>query len=93
MSSNHELKGPCIVTKYMGPTNYRGSRIKATHKRDSEKTWSKTLSWDYKLDSMENHRAAAQALIEAWPFNEYNKFELKASGFDHNHYYFLAVSI
>jgi hypothetical protein len=93
MSFNDELNGPCIVTKYIGPTNYRGSRIKAIHKRDSETSWSKTLSWDHKLDAQGNHRAAAQALIEDWPFNEYNKFELKASGFDHNHYYFLAVSI
>ena len=48
-----------IITKYLGPTNTRGSRIKAT-------AWagSVTVSYDYSLDTVGNHKAAAQALCD-----------------------------
>jgi hypothetical protein len=48
-----------IVTKFIGPTNHRGSRIKATAQAGSL-----TLSWDHALNSDGNHRAAALALVE-----------------------------
>jgi len=84
------LTGPCIVTKYLGPTNSRGSRIKATHTRDSETKWSKTVSYQSALDSDENHLEAAKALLDFWPFKDNFKFVLKGRGHDHNHYYFIA---
>ncbi len=84
------LIGPCIVTKYIGPTDHRGSRIKATHERDSETKWSKTVGWDYSLDANKNHERAAQELIDSWPMNKYFKFVLKGRGHDHSHYYFIA---
>ena len=47
-----------IETRYVGPTNHRGSRIIATtpigHKH--------THAWDYALSGNENHFAAAEAL-------------------------------
>jgi len=46
-----------IVTRYHGPTNVRGSRVKATAEAGSV-----TLSWDDALDSYANHAAAAMAL-------------------------------
>lgn len=46
-----------IITKYLGPTDTRGSRIKATAAAGSV-----TLSYDCALDSDGNHRAAAEAL-------------------------------
>lgn len=48
-----------IATKYLGPTNHRGSRVKAT-------AWagSITVSWDHRLNSESNHRAAAEALAK-----------------------------
>lgn len=48
-----------ITTKYIGPTNFRGSRIKATAEAGSV-----TLSYDHALSSEENHCAAAKALAE-----------------------------
>lgn len=47
-----------IQTKYFGPTNTRGSRIKAT-------CWltSITVSWDHSANSEENHAAAIEALV------------------------------
>lgn len=48
-----------INTKYIGPTNTKGSRIKATH---SGKSLSVTLSYDYGLNADENHLQAAKVL-------------------------------
>jgi hypothetical protein len=47
-----------IETRYLGPTNTKGGRIKAT-------AWagSVTVGYDYALDVQENHKAAADALI------------------------------
>jgi hypothetical protein len=46
-----------IETKWLGPTNVRGSRVKATAEAGSI-----TLSWDHSLNTDENHRKAAEAL-------------------------------
>ena len=46
-----------IVTKYLGPTNSRGARVKATCQAGS-----KTIPWDDALDVDANHDKAALAL-------------------------------
>lgn len=46
-----------IETKWLGPTNVRGSRVKAKAEAGSI-----TLPWDHSLNSDENHRKAAEAL-------------------------------
>lgn len=48
-----------IQTKYRGPTNVRGARIKATAQAGSI-----TVPYDYALGIDENHAAAARALAE-----------------------------
>lgn len=53
-----------IVTKYLGPSNVRGSRIKATCQAGSL-----TLSWDDSLNPDSNHRAAAIALADKLQWN------------------------
>ncbi len=55
-----------ILTKYLGVTNHKGSRIKATN---SGKSASVTISYDHALNTMENHRKAAAALKAKlrWP--------------------------
>jgi hypothetical protein len=55
-----------IVTKFHGPTNHRGARVKATADAGSV-----TVSWDYALGIAENHLAAAVALANkhGWPTN------------------------
>lgn len=48
-----------IETHFVGPTNYRGSRVIA--KADAGKlVW----GWDYRLNPDENHTAAARMLAE-----------------------------
>ena len=49
---------PVILTKYLGPTNTRGSRVKAT----SGGGMSVVIAWDDELNIDENHAAAAAAL-------------------------------
>lgn len=64
-----------ITTKFIGPTNTRGTRIKARCTAGSV-----TVSWDWKLDSRENHVVAAQALLEKL---EWSGVEIIGSGETH----------
>lgn len=49
-----------IETRYHGPTNTRGGRIKATHEGGRA---SVTVHYDHGLDAAENHAVAARALM------------------------------
>jgi len=57
-----------IATKYLGPTNTKGSRIKA-YEPDGQ---SITLSWDHSLDAKPNHVKAAKALLDKLDWGTYN---------------------
>lgn len=48
-----------ITTKFIGPTNTKGSRVKAT-------CWlgSVTVGWDHALNTEQNHEEAAQAMVD-----------------------------
>lgn len=48
-----------ITTQYAGPTNTKGSRVMV-------KSWlkNKAVSWDHALNSEENHKVAAKALVD-----------------------------
>jgi hypothetical protein len=46
-----------IITKWLGPTNFKPGRIKATADAGSL-----TMSWDHGLNADANHRKAAEAL-------------------------------
>jgi len=59
-----EFAAPTITTKYLGPTNYRGGRIRATGPRDSV-----TVSWDHALEPFANHRLAAESLAVSMGWN------------------------
>ena len=50
-----------IVTKYLGPTNSRGARIKATIASGAK---SYTMPYQYELNSEDNHTAAARELAQ-----------------------------
>lgn len=49
-----------IITKYHGPTNYKGSRITATDEDGNRAT----ISYPYELSGEAVHRKAAQALCD-----------------------------
>jgi len=48
-----------IITKYVGPTSTKASRIKASCVTDTKGV---TVSWDHGLSSDANHEAACEAL-------------------------------
>lgn len=50
-----------LVTKYLGATDYKGTRIKAVGIASTGYRKSLTVSWDYALNERENHVAAAKA--------------------------------
>ncbi len=62
-----------IVTKYLGPTNYRGARVKATAQAGSI-----THSWDHAYSVSDNHRIAANLLMMKFKWNEH--YDIAGSG-------------
>lgn len=70
-----------IITKFFGPTNYRGSRIKATCSGGNI-----MVNIDHALSSDENHRAAADALVRklGWELTGYT---LAEGGYRHGNAY------
>lgn len=50
-----------IQTKYLGPTNARGARVKVWAQAGSM-----IVSWDHALNPEDNHAAAARAYAERW---------------------------
>lgn len=61
-----------ITTKYLGPTNFRGGRIKA-------QAWagSITVSWDHALDTDGNHDAAALALVRKLGWDKADRIHMR----------------
>lgn len=47
-----------VVTKFLGPTDHRGSRVRAVGIFGAV-----TIPWDHALDSLDNHYAAVRALL------------------------------
>jgi hypothetical protein len=68
-----------IQTKFLGPTNHRGSRIKATCEAGSI-----TVPWDHGADIDANHGYVAMMLAQklGWTGDEYG--ELKSGCLPNN---------
>tara|TARA_R100001510_G_C7546990_1_gene132244 strand:+ start:379 stop:690 length:312 start_codon:yes stop_codon:yes gene_type:complete len=85
--------GWCIVTKYHGPTDYIGPRIHATVKRDQSTLWEVAVEPKSEMESVDNHRRAAQLMIDTWEFKErFPDMKLFTYGFDTDQYYFIAAT-
>ena len=71
-----------IETKFLGPTDTRGSRIKAfmreTPWRDDQPK-SVTLGYRHDLNGPENHKAAAQELVKRIGFTEVGRLVMGAT--------------
>ena len=88
--SDIHARGCLIKTRFLGPTNYRNSRVVATHKWCDGDTKRVVISWDHNLDAQDNHLAAAQALVTVIFHNGPGK--ITGMGWDSDAYYFLAVA-
>jgi len=58
-----------IVTRYLGATNHRGARIKATCDRGSI-----TISYPYDKSGAECHREAVEALVARFDAEDVEKY-------------------
>ena len=58
-----------ITTKFHGPTNRMGARVKAYCERGSI-----TVSWDYAIGIEDNHRAACSALLEKFAMEDCERY-------------------
>lgn len=61
MSSLPEARYRAIQTRYLGPTDFRGSRVVADAGDRASRI---VLDWDDRLNPEQNHAAAAVALTE-----------------------------
>lgn len=89
MNHTPTLTGPAIITRYLGPTDHRPSRIVATHKRDSQQTIRATVEWDHAINAEANHRAAALACLARCAFSQ--SMTLAARGHDQDCYVWIAT--
>ena len=90
------ITGLIIETAFHGPTNYRGSRISATCKRDSDRTFRTFFNYTHSVNSDENHQLAAEQLMAAMDkelaFTDSEPFRIVGRGFggrSDRGYYFL----
>lgn len=83
-----------IETRYIGPTNYRGSRVVATVCEPRSQDYPirrKIMSWDDALGSEENHRSAARVLIAELGWTKANGYGEWAVGASERGYVFVNV--
>ena len=59
------INGLIIETAFHGPTNYRGSRISAVCKRDSDRTFRTFFDYRHEVNGDQNHQLAAEKLMAA----------------------------
>lgn len=65
-----------IITKYLGPTNTRGARIRATiHNNFSNKSESLTIPFDAADSDRTNHATAAMMLARKLICNDVNPWQ------------------
>lgn len=71
-----------IITKYLGPSDYRGSRVKAFTDQDT-----RIVDWDHALSMEKNHDRAAVALCQKMGW----KGTLVRGGIKHGYAYVFAT--
>jgi len=73
-----------VSVKYLGPTNFRGARYKATMDRGCSHKVSATVGYDYALDTYRNQLKAVEAVVKKFldqnPY--YDGFKVLAATFD-----------
>lgn len=68
-----------ITTKFHGPTNRLGARIKARCERGSL-----TVSWDYAIGIEANHRVACEALLAKFAMEDHERTPAGTLPSDHH---------
>ena len=78
------FNGTHVAVKYLGPTNARGSRYKATIDQGGSFKFSATVPYDYALDSYGNQFKAVEAVAQKFLEHNgyYDHFEVLAATVD-----------
>ena len=75
-----------IQTRYYGPTNHTGSRIRVSDGGPfDEKPRTLWVAWEYSLNAAEMHRSAAQEYLNK--YNEGATLDGPGYGFDNDYYW------
>ena len=69
MTANY-LTGLTVETRFLSPTDHRGSRISAVCKRDSDHAYRCIVNWDHSINPEDNHAAAVAKLIDIIDSND-----------------------
>ena len=86
MTVNHSL--PCITVKYSNST------YKASHKRNSDKTYRKSTPTDFELTEFDNAKQAAQNLLDSWDIRGGdNGWGIVSAGHCSDSWYFIAQCV
>ena len=76
---------PCVTV------TYSNGKYKATHKRNQEKTFSKTNPTDFALSEFDNAKKVAQDLTNSWELiGSGDGWEIIGAGHDADKWYFIA---
>jgi hypothetical protein len=83
-------RGLAIVTRYLGPTDCKGSRIVATCRRDSDTVFRAVVSYECGLDSLDAHYQGALAcLAKIQAQNDRFVLSIQCVGSQHDCYVFI----
>lgn len=83
---------PMIETAFHGPTDARGSRVKAWTVGAGKRATTVTVPWDHALDSRENHERAARGLVgKLWSHAHSQAYRLLHCSRDGGGYVFAVV--
>lgn len=78
-------QGLIIETKFLGPTDHRGSRVVAVCKRASDQTYRKTIDWRHAFSSDQNHESCCRQLMalieEDLQFSDSEPFQIVGRGY------------
>ncbi len=81
-----ESRFPPIVTRYLGPTDYKGSRISAVCGE-----YRVILSYDSALKQIDNHIVAAKKVFEKYSDYDYDITLYATDSLDSRGYLFVAI--
>ena len=87
-------RGLIVETRYLSPTDTRGSRIKATCKRDSSTIFSATVPFSHESSILAAHyQAALEVLRKIEAQNEHYSFTYQAVGGTERGYVFITLAV
>ena len=87
-------RGLAIETRFLGPTNHRGSRISAVCRRDSDTVFRATVSYSYEGSPLDcHHKAALACLMKIEAQNDHFSFRFQCCSATDRGYLFITETV